>query len=59
VSRPQPVVAVSVDPKTDYAFLIRALGGQVIDLDHHDDTLNPFHPGGLSVGEPNPAGDSR
>jgi len=60
VSRPQPEITVSVDPKTDHAFVIRALGGQVIDLDHHpDDTLNPLHPGGLSAGEPNPVGDSR
>ncbi len=59
MSRPQPAVAVSVDPKTDYAFFIRALGGQVIDLDHHDDTLNPLHPGGLSASAPNLAGDSR
>jgi len=60
VSRPQPAVAVSVDPKTDHAFVIRALGGQVLDLDHHhDDTLNPFHPNGLSAGEPNSAGETR
>ena len=58
VSRAQPVVAVSVDPKTDYAFLIRALGGQVIDLGYTHRTLNPFHPGS-PVGEPNSAGDSR
>jgi hypothetical protein len=59
VSRPQPEITVCVDPETDYAFLVRALGGQVLDLDHHHDTLNPLHPGGLSAGEPNPAGDSR
>jgi len=59
VSRPQPVVAVSVDPKTDYAFLIRALGGQVIDLGHTHLTLNPLHPDGLSAGEQKQAGDTR
>ncbi len=60
MSRPQPEITVSVDPKTDHASLIRALGGQVIDLDnHHDDTLNPLHPNGLSAGEPNPAGETR
>jgi len=32
VNRPQPEITVSVDPKTDHAFVIRALGGQVIDL---------------------------
>jgi type IV secretory pathway VirB4 component len=60
VNRPQHETTVSVDPKTDYASLIRALGGQVVDLDHHpDDTLNPFHPNGLSAGEQKQAGDSR
>jgi len=61
VSRPQPAVAVSVDPKTDYAFLIRALGGQVLDLGHPHRTLGPFHPGGheLVADDPTSAGDSR
>jgi len=59
VSRPRPVVAVSVDPKKDYAFLIRALGGQVIDLGHTPIALNPLHPNGLSAGEPNSAGEPR
>jgi len=58
VSRPQPVVAVSVDPKTDYAFLVRALGGQVIDLDHTHRTLDPLH-SGEPAGEPNPEGEPR
>jgi len=59
VNRPQPEITMSVDPKTDYASLIRALGGQVIDLGHTHRTLNPLHPGGLSAGEPKQAGDSR
>ena len=59
MSHPQPEVTVSVDPKTDYAFLVRALGGQLLDLGYTHLTLDPLHPGGLSAGEPNPAGDSR
>ncbi len=59
MSRPQPVVAVCVDPKTDYAFVVRALGGQVFDLDHTPIALNPLHPNGLSAGEPKQVGDSR
>ncbi len=61
MSRPQPVLAVSVDPKTDYAFFIRALGGQVFDLDHRPGdgwTLNPLHPG-EPAGEPNSEGEPR
>ncbi len=58
MSRPQPVVAVSVDPKTDYAFLIRALGGQVIDLGHTHRTLDPLDPG-EPAGEPNSEGEPR
>ncbi len=61
MNRPQPVLVVSVDPKTDYAFFIRALGGQVFDLDHRPGdgwTLNPMH-AGEPAGEPNSAGDPR
>ena len=61
MSRPQPVVAVSVDPKTDYAFLIRALGGQPMELGQAHPTLTPVHPGGheLVTDDPTSAGETR
>ncbi len=61
MNRPQPEVTVSVDPKTDYAFLVRALGGQLLDLGHSGLPLIPFHPGGheLVADDPTSAGDSR
>jgi len=58
VSRPQPVVTVHPGLLAGpYRDVVAHLGGQLLDLGHTG--LNPFHPGGLSAGEPNPVGDSR
>ncbi len=59
MNRPQPVVAVSVDPKTDHAFVIRALGGQPMELGQAHPTLTPVHPDALSAGAPHPVGETR
>ncbi len=59
MNRPQPVVAVSVDPKTDHAFVIRAWGGQPMELGQAHPTLTPAHLGALSAGAPHPVGETR
>ncbi len=59
MNRPQPVGAVFVDPKTDHAFVIRALGGQPMELGQAHPTLTPVHPDVRSAGEPKQAGQTR
>jgi len=60
VNRPQPVVVVHRDLLLDeYRDVVADLGGQRVELGYTHLTFNPLHPGGLSAGEPNPAGDSR